>query len=160
MGGDQEEKDKYSIGRVIGKHISAQELNVDWFDDWEKNEDYQAYFKFNKKPKKLYFCKNEACEKNEYCEEMTEIDVPLFDSQKEIVADGKKCCLSDECKFKGRRIGVLNECSVNGCNGKLELVVENGSKKVKCNSITCGKYLVKRPKYYQCTNCTEKRIYH
>ena len=67
MGGDQEEKDKYSIGRVIGKHISAQELNVDWFDDWEKNEEYQAYFKSNKKPKKLYFCKNEACEKNEYC---------------------------------------------------------------------------------------------
>lgn len=50
MGGDQKIKDEYSIGRVIGKHIPTNSLNVDWFKDWEKNENYQNYYNFNKKP--------------------------------------------------------------------------------------------------------------
>jgi len=50
MGGNQDIKDKYSIGRVIGKHIPTNSLNVDWFKEWEANENYQAYYKTNKKP--------------------------------------------------------------------------------------------------------------
>jgi len=35
---NKEEKNQYSIGRVISKHIPAHHLSADWFDNWEKND--------------------------------------------------------------------------------------------------------------------------
>jgi len=80
MGGDQDKKDEYSIGRVIGKHIPTNSLNVDWFKNWEENENYQNYYRSNMKPKKEYFCDFEPAEgSDEFHSLMTPKDIPLID---------------------------------------------------------------------------------
>ena len=150
MGGDQVEKDKYSVGRVIGKHIPTNSLNVDWFKNWEDNENYQTYYEHNKKPMKEYYCHYEG--KVDYHLLMKALDIPLFDSVEDIKENGIKCA-SSKCKTD-LPIGIVNKCADKMCKGKL--VEEDG--KTKCD--TCSK-LIKRAKYYHCEKCGEgKQNYH
>lgn len=137
MGGDQAEKDKYSIGRVIGKHIPTNSLNVDWFKNWEENENYQNYYISNLKPSKEYYCQYEGDADHLL---MTAVDIELFNTAEELKEKGKKCA-AKKCKMNNAPIGILNKCADKTCDGTLE---------EKDGKTTCSKCKkdIKRAKYY------------